>query len=192
MYPRVRQAGFTLIELLVVIVIIATLAGMATLSLGGSSSRAWAGESQRLANLLQLVADRALIDRAHYGVAMEEDGYRVLRFDASQLGWSEVDFTGAPTTQSRRFAAHQLPGDMRLEVLSEAQLPGSTEAEFAAERSKQKSENKPLPQFVALSSGEVLPAELALHLLRNGRVSRSAIISYSGLDGLTLEWLSDD
>ena len=50
--------GFTLIELLVVIVIIATLAGMAVLSLGGAGDRVWAGEVQRFAGLLRLVARR--------------------------------------------------------------------------------------------------------------------------------------
>ena len=55
-----------------------------------------------------------------------------------------------------------------------------------------KSKEQNLPQFVALASGEVMPVEFALHLLRNGRVSRSAVISYSGLEGLQVEWMSDD
>lgn len=183
-----RSRGFTLIEVLVVIVIIATLAGMAVLSLGNSGARAWSGEVQRLAALLQLVADRALIDKAHYGVVLESDGYSVVRYNPTELQWQSLDEAAAKSVAAR-FVAHQLPDNMRLEVLEQTELPAAEATEFAAEED---SDEQPVPQFVALSSGEVLPVELAMFLLQDGDISRGATISYNSLHGLQLEWQADD
>ena len=206
-----RQRGFTLIELLVVIVIIASLAGMATLSLNNTDSRKWTGEVQRLANLLQLVADRALIDKAHYGVVFQERGYQVVRYDSSSMKWMEMDFSGqAAAANARRFTAHELPPTMRLEILSQTELPGadSTNANFGGTRrsssgsgsdsdrdrsgKRNKDDEDILPQFAALSSGEVLPVEIGFFLMKNGDIGRAAIISYSSLYGMQLEWQSDE
>ena len=202
-----RQRGFTLIELLVVIVIIASLAGMATLSLNNTDSRNWTGEVQRLANLLQLVADRALIDKAHYGVVFEEQGYQVVRYDSSSMKWQEMDFSGQPAAaNARRFTAHELPPTMRLEVLSQTELPGAeskntsfggtrrstTDTDKDRSSKRNKDEKEILPQFAALSSGEVLPVEIGFFLMKNGDIGRAAIISYSSLYGMQLEWQSDE
>ena len=202
-----RQRGFTLIELLVVIVIIASLAGMATLSLSNTDGRKWTGEVQRLANLLQLVTDRALIDKAHYGVVFEEHGYQVVRYDASSLKWQVMDFSGQPAAaNARRFTAHELPPTMRLEVLSQTELPGadSKNTSFGGARrdtgdsrsgsadKRKKDDEEVLPQFAALSSGEVLPVEIGFFLMKDGDIGRAAIISYSSLYGMQLEWQSDD
>lgn len=197
-----RQKGFTLIELLVVIVIIGSLAGMATLSLGGTDSRQWTGEVQRLANILQLVADRALIDKNHYGVVFEKDSYQVVRYDSTSMNWQQVDFSGAPNSASaRRFSARTLPPNMRLEVLSQTELPAARNKQTSFggnRRSDDQSEGKKskkkelLPQFAALSSGEVLPVEVAFYLMRNGDIGRGAILSYSSLHGMHLEWQADD
>lgn len=204
MYAVSRQRGFTLIELLVVMVIIATLAGMATLSLGSAGSRNWTGEVQRLANLLQLVADRALIDKEHLGVVVEENRYTIVRYDSATMKWQEMDFSATPNAaNARRFTAHELPPNMRLEVISQTELPGADagQAEFGRRSGKvgegqsgKNDDKEVLPQFAALSSGEVLPVEIAVHLLTNGNrdVGRSAVISYSSLQGMQLEWLGDD
>ncbi|MCW8125999.1 type II secretion system minor pseudopilin GspH [Microbulbifer halophilus] len=187
--PRSPQKGFTLIELLVVIVIIAVMAGMAVLSLGNSGARAWSGEVQRLSNLLQLVADRALIDKAHYGVVLEPDNYSVVRYDPSTMKWQAPGDVAAGTGVER-FTSHELPPHTRLEVLSQAELPMAEETEFAAEESED--EDGPKPQFVALSSGEILPVELAILYMSDGEVGRTASISYTSLYGLQLEWQADD
>ncbi|WGL17153.1 prepilin-type N-terminal cleavage/methylation domain-containing protein [Microbulbifer bruguierae] len=204
-----RQRGFTLIELLVVIFIIAMLAGMATLSLSNTDSRNWTGEVQRLANLLQLVADRAVIDKSHYGVVFEDHRYTVVRYESNAMEWQEIDFSGIPGASgvagAQKFTAHQLPPIMRLEILSQTELPGAQDeqasfggnrpsnsaADEGGKRSRKKDE-KILPQFAALSSGEVLPVEIGFFLMKDGDIARAAIISYSSLYGMQLEWQSDD
>ncbi|MFI2809992.1 type II secretion system protein [Microbulbifer sp. YPW16] len=185
-----RSRGFTLIELLVVIVIIATLAGMAVISLGSAGHRVWTGETQRLANILRLVADRAVIDKAHYGVRLERGEYSVVRFEPATMRWEKPGGKGAGRSSASRFAAHRLPDNIRLEVLEQAELPGAEESAFAPAGSGD--DEAQVPQFVALSSGEVLPVELAVILVENGDYARAAKISYSSLNGLELEWQADD
>ncbi|MFA0812039.1 type II secretion system minor pseudopilin GspH [Microbulbifer epialgicus] len=184
-----RNRGFTLVEILVVIVIIATLAGMAIMSLGSSGARVWEGEVQRLSALLQLVADRALIDKAHYGVVLEPESYTVVRFDPTTLTWQEPD-AAAVGNRGQRFAAHEFPPNVRLEVIAEAELPSTESTEFAEEENSIEESAK--PQFVALSSGEVLPVELAVYLVEDGDFARGATISYNSLYGLQLEWQADE
>ncbi|WP_299942883.1 type II secretion system minor pseudopilin GspH [uncultured Microbulbifer sp.] len=183
-----HSRGFTLVEILVVIVIIATLAGMAILSLGSSGARVWTGEVQRLSALLQLVADRALIDKVHYGVVLKAESYRVVRFDPATMAWQDPDaaLAGARAT---RFMMHEFPPNVRLEVIAEAELPVAESTEFAEEESDEAVDAR--PQFVALSSGEVLPVELAVYLVEDGDFARGATISYSSLYGLQLEWQAD-
>lgn len=184
-----QSRGFTLVELLVVIVIIATLAGMAIVSLGSSGARVWEGEVQRLSALLQLIADRALIDKAHYGVVLEPESYTVVYFDPDTMTWQAPD-AAIVGNRSQRFAAHEFPPNVRLEVISGAELPSTESTEFAEEESADEESFK--PQFVALSSGEVLPVELAVYLLEEGDFARGATISYSSLYGLQLEWQADE
>ncbi|WP_237056249.1 type II secretion system minor pseudopilin GspH [Microbulbifer sediminum] len=185
--PPGRCRGFTLIELLVVIVIIATLAGMAVISLGSAGHRIWTGETQRLANVLRLVADRAVIDKAHYGVRVERDKYAVVRFEPGTMRWESP---AAGQSSASRFAEHVLPGNVRLEVLEQAELPGAEDSVFTP--AGDEGDKAQPPQFVALSSGEVLPVALAVILVENGDYVRTAKISYSSLNGLELQWQADD
>ncbi|GAA5444576.1 hypothetical protein Misp06_02763 [Microbulbifer sp. NBRC 101763] len=183
-----RNRGFTLVEILVVIVIIASLAGMAVMSLGSSGVRVWEGEVRRLSALLQLISDRALIDKSHYGVVLEPESYTVVRFNPATMTWQAPD--AAAGKRSQRFALHELPPNVRLEVIAGAELPSTESTEFAEEESSDEESAK--PHFVALSSGEVLPVELVMYLVDEGDFARGATITYNSLYGLQLEWQADE
>jgi general secretion pathway protein H len=69
--------GFTLIEIVVVIVIIGVILSFATLSIGsGGLEQKLEQEAQRLASLLQLASQEAILQSKEMGVFFETDGYR--------------------------------------------------------------------------------------------------------------------
>ncbi|GMG88239.1 type II secretion system protein [Biformimicrobium ophioploci] len=195
------QRGFTLIELLAVVLIIATLASMAVLSLGATASRGWANETERLRRVMELVADRALIDNQNYGVAISETGYTVVIFDRSAERWIDfpsVAFLAAeagsePGNVREIFLPYSVPPNISLDVISKAQLlPGNRddEDEEAARDEEEEENSLPAytPDFVALASGEVLPVEVSVQLLDSGNATSSAVVTYNNLTGFLISW----
>ncbi|MFI8744076.1 type II secretion system minor pseudopilin GspH [Pseudomonas sp. NPDC077186] len=136
-----RARGFTLIELLVVLVILGSLIGLAVLGTGlAGPSRELRGEAERLAGLIGVLADEAVLDNREYGLSFTREGYRVLRYDPRRGEWQALDRQ-----------AHRLPdwAELDVEVEGEAfSLPGAAGA--------------PAPQLLILSSGEFTPFRLRL------------------------------
>jgi general secretion pathway protein H len=141
--PRTRNdAGFTLIELLVTLVIMGLLAGLASLSVGGSATRQARDEAARFHQLLGFASDEATLQGEELGLRVEEDGYSVLRFDPENETWMPM-----PPTE-RQFAAYTLPGSVRLEltITETRELPTRESADVEEERP---------PEVLVLSSGEI-------------------------------------
>ena len=74
---RLRQQGFTLLELLVALVIAGVLVGVATLSIGGFE-RGLRFEVERLAQLLYLAREEALVRGAPIRLELNDEGYRFI------------------------------------------------------------------------------------------------------------------
>src|SRR5262245_16781812 len=104
---HLRARGFTLIEILVTLVIMGLLAGLASLSGGGSAHRQAQDEVERLWQVLDFASDEATLQGEEYGLELAEDGYTVLRFDPEEENWSEAT--------ERQLAPHTLPGNVRME-----------------------------------------------------------------------------
>ena len=107
--PRDREAGLTLLEVLVTLAIIGVMAGVTVLGLGAldRGNRAEA-EAMRLADRLQLAADRALVSSAPLALLWDARGYRFVRWDAAGDAWRASD--------ARLLAErHDLPSALRLE-----------------------------------------------------------------------------
>lgn len=136
-----RARGFTLIELLVVLVILGSLIGLAVLGTGlAEPSRELRGEAERLAGLIGVLADEAVLDNREYGLSFTREGYRVLRYDPRRGEWQALDRQ-----------AHRLPDWAELDVEVEGEvlrLPGAVGALA--------------PQLLILSSGELTPFRLRL------------------------------
>lgn len=156
-----RDRGFTLIELLVVIVILGGLVGLAVLSIGTTnSSREIRDEAQRIAALLTVLADEAVLDSREYGLLVDDEGYRVLHHDEAGGRWLEAD----------RREARKVPGWMRLQLeldgtplrlaapVRETDTAGLTREEDRTQRRAPRLE----PQLLILSSGELSPFTLTL------------------------------
>lgn len=136
-----RTGGFTLIELLVVLVILGSLIGLAVLGTGlAGPSRELRGEAERLAGLIGVLSDEAVLDNREYGLNFTREGYRVLRYDPRRAEWQALD---------RQL--HRLPewAELDFEVEGEAlSLPVA--------------DNAMAPQLLILSSGELTPFRLRL------------------------------
>jgi general secretion pathway protein H len=79
-----RQRGFTLIELLVVLVIIGLVLGLVTMNAAPSQRQAMQQEAQRVALLLQLARDEAIVRNRPIAFEAGAQGYRFLVRDGRE------------------------------------------------------------------------------------------------------------
>jgi general secretion pathway protein H len=134
--------GFTLIELLVVLVIIGVLIGFAVLSVGEDGrERALEREARRLAVLLELASEEAVLQARELGLAVGERGYAFFLLEGS--GWLVLD--------DEILRPREFPDDVRTALVVEGRPAAPAR------------EGQP-PQILLLSSREVTPFTLDLRL----------------------------
>jgi general secretion pathway protein H len=141
--------GFTLVELLVVLVILGALTGMAVLGSGmaASPARQLHDEAERLAGLLRVLLDEAVLDNREYGVRFERQSYQVLRYEPQRGQWQALEDDAR---------VHGLLDWVELSIELDEQaltLPSRTGKGAA---------KTPVPQLLILSSGELSPFRLRL------------------------------
>ena len=86
-----RQSGFTLIEILVVVIIVATISAIALMSIGlVGDDRELSTERKRLAALIEMVQDEAMMQGREFGLELMNSTYRFVEFDPFTAQWSEV------------------------------------------------------------------------------------------------------
>jgi len=78
MFAASRQRGFTLIELLVVLVILGILLGVVSVNMAPSRRQGMQQEAQRIAMLLQLARDEAIVRNRPVAFEADADAYRFL------------------------------------------------------------------------------------------------------------------
>ena len=147
--PR-RSAGFTLLELMVVLVLIGIIFSFAVLSLRGTDiSDLMERETRRLATLLELAADEAILRGEELAVNFTDDGYEFLVLQDNS--WQSSGDDGL-------LKAYSLPADIELRLEVENELPElNSFARQEDEDSEADEEEKLTPQVFILSSGEVTP-----------------------------------
>jgi general secretion pathway protein H len=140
--------GFTLIELLVTLVIMGLLAGLATLSVGGSAHRQARDEAQRLYQVLRVASEEASLQGEEYGLLIDQEAYSMMQFDAGEQTWNAA--------VGRHFSAHEMPGSVRFDFRPEQQTnqgsPGIGNRDSGAS-----------PQVLVLSSGEISAFEILFY-----------------------------
>ncbi|MDX1594533.1 MAG: type II secretion system minor pseudopilin GspH [Gammaproteobacteria bacterium] len=138
---RPPARGFSLLELLVVVLLIGIILTMATLAVGPALGRHdGAEEARRLAALLQLAREQAVLRGVEHGLEVTRDGYRLLAL--GERRWEPLE--GSP------WRPRTLPEGMRLHLVVDGAalpLPASPPGE---------------PQLLLLSSGEMSPFEIEL------------------------------
>jgi len=152
--------GFTLIEILVVVIIIATISSMALLSLNLiGDDRELDTERKRLATLLEVAQDEAVMQGREFGLEVLRTGYRFVEFDPLTSQWSEI-------LGDDLYRLRQLPDGMELElyvedkrILLEAD-PKVFETPKDGEISMEVDDY--MPHLLVFSSGEMTAYEIRL------------------------------
>ena len=91
MHIRQRQRGFTLIEIMVVVIIIATIVSITLLSVGVvGEDNELDTERRRLATLIEMAQDDAMMQGREFGVELMTSSYRFVEFDPLARQWAEV------------------------------------------------------------------------------------------------------
>lgn len=138
-----RQRGFTLLEVLVVLVIISVIIGFAVLAIdtGPEEQRR---EGDRIASLLELASEEAVMNGREYRVVLRRHGYS---FELLRDGkWQ--------TAEDDLFRPRQLPSGLSLQLFLE-----NREVALNDEEAPETAESGGL---LILSSGEITPFELTL------------------------------
>ncbi|GMW05844.1 MAG: hypothetical protein AMXMBFR8_06410 [Nevskiales bacterium] len=161
---RFLDSGFTLLELLVVMFIIGIVAAMATLSVGvATSDRTADRELQRIADLLHLAGEEAVLQGREFGVTFYSQEYEFSTYDIAANRWSPFG-KGSEPFSPRRFPPEALV-DLEIEgriVRLDEMIPPDKPPQRAGDRQDGSVPDPREPQVLILSSGEFTPFQLRL------------------------------
>lgn len=155
-----RNNGFTLIEILVVVVIVATIVGTVVLSMGlVGDDRELDTERNRLASLIEVAQDEAMMQGREFGVEFMLTGYRFVEFDPFTFQWAEVPGDDL-------FRMRQLPEEMEFDLYIEdrsisLEIDPQQFADPDEEEMSRDTESY-APHVFVFSSGESTPFELRI------------------------------
>lgn len=157
---RARTRGFTLIEITIVMVIIAILFALVTVSIGHrAADEKLQMEAQRLQQLIGLAAEQAQLRSQQIGLEFGSDGYRFLLLGKDRK-WSIYTSHGS-------LRPRKLPLGFQISIkVDDHNLPPrrSTDDEDGQNNAGDDKKNKPKPQVMIYSSGEmtIFTAELSI------------------------------
>lgn len=137
----VRTRGFTLIELLVVLVIIGAMLTAAVVTLADPRPQQLEREARRLATVLELAAEEAVLRSEILGVYVERDEYAFARYGGSTWTLIEDDTVLRP---------HSIPESIYLTITVDGWEDDDEEA-------------GDLPQILLMNSGEIIPFEIRVN-----------------------------
>jgi general secretion pathway protein H len=165
MFTARRLKGFTLIEILVVVIIVATISGIALMSIGLiGDDRDLDTERQRLVSLIETAQDEATLQGREFGLELMTSTYRFVEFDPFASRWSEI-------LGDDLFRLRQLPEGMEFELYVEDKrvvlADDPKQFDDPEETSMTLTTEKYAPHIFVFSSGESNAFEIRLRRPRN-------------------------
>jgi general secretion pathway protein H len=158
-----RNKGFTLVEILVVLVIIAIVISLAVLSINVTGRDSQLDEeSRRIAGLVDLLHDRALLEGRDFGLRIEPTAYEFVVYDPAHDRWMSLN-------QEQEFRRRTLPKGVSFQL----ELDSQVVVIKAIDRSLSGDEPPPGPQLAIAASGEGTPFRLTL--LRDGTTAKASV-----------------
>lgn len=137
---KLRPTGFTLLELLVVLVIVGITLSFVVLSLGLRSDRdILAEEARRIATLMQLASEEAVVQGRELAMQFDGTAYRFLVLDKDRWQAMTAD-----------------------DIWRERRLPAGLDVELVVEGRSQTSATASARLVYFYSSGEISPFQLSL------------------------------
>lgn len=146
-----RNKGFTLVEILVVVVIMAVVISLAVLSIGVTGRDSQLDEeTQRIAGLIGLLHERALLEGRDFGMRLDPGSYEFVVYEPFRDRWLPMD-------QEHEFRHRELPKGLsfQLQLDSQTVVLKAVDHNLATEQS-------PAPQLAIAASGEGTPFRLTL------------------------------
>jgi len=110
-----RKHGFTLIEILIVMLIISIVSGVAILSITHNQQKQLEQTAKKLARLITLADDEAMLKPATLGLGFSQTGYQFFHYEPSE---NEEDNHWKPL-EDRHFGLQALPANVQIRILIE-------------------------------------------------------------------------
>ncbi|HCT41035.1 MAG TPA: type II secretion system protein GspH [Moraxellaceae bacterium] len=173
-----RSSGFTLLEVLMVVLVVGILSAVVLISLNpGGPERKLGDETERLASLISLASNEAVMQNREYGVRLEQGGYGFLCLDDKSQKWREC-------VGDSMLKHHVLPEGLEVRALtgSRMSLPqGEAEEPDTLNENTEKEEVAILtPDVILLSSGEASPVELEIRVIEEPSLRMTVIVDDIG------------
>ncbi len=159
------QRGLTLIEILVVLIIIGVMINFAVLSVGPNKNAQAEEEIHRLAALIGLASQEAVLGSREIVLELDEHGYRFFELDVTENKLVAID------DDDKLLRERSLPDGFKLSIDLEGDT--ITLGESNNDKNGKNSKTAPAARIYLLSSGEFAqPFELTLQASEDGDTYR--------------------
>ncbi len=158
-------AGFTLIEVLLVVFLGAIISSLVVISANViRDDRDVELEAQRLASLVELVAEEAELQGRDFGLEFIRQGYRFVEYDPFFDTWAEIvgDDTLRPRSLPEDFEFQLVVEDKIIELDDVVADTGDGNKDDEEERRDSPLLEKYAPHTMILSSGDLSPFEIRI------------------------------